>query len=135
MAMDPRRPVRIAAALAATCALAACTSPSESPSSPGGPTEAAQPGPGRLTARPGRGGGNCAPGEHWVSVGNGRRALLRVTAGGGPRGKALILALHGAGSGGSRGGLYALRGGWNGRGVVMGAPAAAGTTWGFLRGR
>jgi phospholipase/carboxylesterase len=135
MTMAPRRPVRIAAALAATCALAACTSPSESPSSPGGPTEAAQPGPGRLTARPGRGGGSCAPGEHWVSVGNGRRALMRVTAGGGPRGKALILALHGAGSGGSRGGLYALRGGWNERGVVMVAPAAAGTTWSFLRGR
>jgi predicted esterase len=59
---------------------------------------------------------------------------MRVTAGGGPRGKALILALHGAGSGGSRGGLYAMRGGWRERGVVMVAPASLGTTWSFLRG-
>lgn len=122
-------------ALGALCLLAGCASPSDGTSSSRGPAEAAQSGPGRLTARPGRGGGNCAPGEHWLAVGNGRRALMRVTAGGGPRGKALILALHGAGSGGSRGGLYALRGGWSESGVVMVAPASAGTTWSFLRGR
>jgi phospholipase/carboxylesterase len=121
-------------ALVAISLLAACASPSESPSAPSGPTEADQAGPSRLTARPGRGGGSCAPGEHWLALGNGQRALMRVTAGGGTRGKALVLALHGAGSGGSRGGLYALRGGWNEPGVVMVAPASLGGTWSFLRG-
>jgi len=137
MSMIPFRPAAIAAAILFACSLAACTAPSEEPDapSPSRPTEATQSGPGRLTARPGRGGGRCSPGEHWLAVGNGRRALMRVTAGGGPRGKALILALHGAGSGGSRGGLYALRGGWSFPGVVMVAPAAESSTWTFLRGR
>lgn len=60
---------------------------------------------------------------------------MRVTAGGRGGRKALILALHGAGSGGSRGGLYVFRGGWEMPGVVMVAPAAEGSTWSFLRGR
>jgi phospholipase/carboxylesterase len=121
------------AALAAI-ALAACTAPAEEPQVPERPTDATQSAPGRLTARPGRGGGNCAPGEHSLALGNGRTAVMRVTAGGGPRGKALLLALHGAGSG-LRGGLYALRGGWSFPGVVMLGPAAEGSTWTFLRGR
>jgi phospholipase/carboxylesterase len=60
---------------------------------------------------------------------------MRVTAGGRGGKKALVLALHGAGSGGSRGGLYVFRGGWDEPGVVMVAPAAAGSTWSFIRGR
>ena len=125
---------KAALAIGAVCVLAACTSPSDEPEAQNRPTETTQSAPGRLTARPGPAGGNCAPGEHWLRLGDGRRALMRVTAGGGRRGKALLLALHGAGSGGSRGGLYAMRGGWNERGVVMLAPAAEGTTWSFLLG-
>jgi phospholipase/carboxylesterase len=60
---------------------------------------------------------------------------MRVTAGSRGGKKALVLALHGAGSGGSRGGLYAFRGGWDEPGVVMVAPAAEGSTWSFFRGR
>lgn len=60
---------------------------------------------------------------------------MRVTAGARSGKKALILALHGAGSGGSRGGLYVFRGGWDEPGVVMLAPAAEGTTWSFFGGR
>lgn len=88
---------------------------------------------GRLSARPGRGGGNCAPGEHQVALGNGRAALVRVTAGGQAGKKALLLVLHGAG-GGSRDGLYAFRGGWDAAGLVMVAPAAQGATWSVVRG-
>jgi predicted esterase len=58
---------------------------------------------------------------------------MRVTPGGGRRGKALVLVLHGAG-GGSRDGLYAFRGGWDERGLVLVAPAAAGGTWSALLG-
>lgn len=131
MAITAKAVVTVAAALA----LVACSGPSESPTTPSGPAEASQREQGRLSARPGRGVRSCAPGERWLELGGGRRALVRVTAGGGPRGKALILALHGAGSGGSRGGLYALRGGWGERGLVMVAPAAEGTTWSALYGR
>jgi phospholipase/carboxylesterase len=60
---------------------------------------------------------------------------MRVTPGSRGGKKALLLALHGAGSGGSRGGLYVFRRGWNEPGVVMVAPAAEGSTWSFFRGR
>jgi predicted esterase len=133
MPMGPAFPAALAAAVVAI-ALPACTAPAEEPQVPDRPTDTTQSAPGRLTARPGRGGGNCAPGEHSLALGNGRTAVMRVTAGGGPRGKALLLALHGAGSG-LRGGLYAFRGGWSFPGVVMVAPAAEGSTWTLLRGR
>jgi phospholipase/carboxylesterase len=97
------------------------------------PAAEAQGGPGRIGARPGRGGGNCAPGEHTLRLDSARTALMRVTPGGGRRGKALVLALHGAG-GGSRDGLYAFRGGSSARGLVLVAPASWGGTWSFLRG-
>ena len=42
---------------------------------------------------------------------------------------ALLLALHGAGSGGAPGGLYAFRGAWDVPGLVIIAPAAAGSAW------
>jgi phospholipase/carboxylesterase len=87
----------------------------------------------RLAARPGRGGGNCAPGEHTLRLGGGRTAAMRVTAGGGRLGKALALVLHGAG-GDSRDGLFAFRGGWSEPGLVLVAPASAGATWSFLVG-
>jgi phospholipase/carboxylesterase len=124
-----------AGALVLASALAGCASPSESPRPESEPVGAAQPGPGRITARPGRGGGNCRPGEHTLRLGEGRTALMRVTAGTRGGKKALILTLHGAGSGGARGGLYAFRGGWDASGVVMVAPAAEGNTWSFFRGR
>jgi phospholipase/carboxylesterase len=40
-----------------------------------------------------------------------------------------LLALHGAGSGGAPGGLWAFRGAWELPGLVIVAPAAAGSTW------
>ena len=123
-----------AAVLLVTCALAACSGSSDDPAAEPTPNEPQQPAPGRLTARPGDGGRNCSPGEHWLELGSGRRALMRVTAGGRRGKKALVLALHGAGSGGSRGGLYAFRGGWGEPGVVMVAPAAEGSTWSLFRG-
>jgi phospholipase/carboxylesterase len=123
-------------ALLAAGALTACASGGNvGPPKPESSAIAQQQGPGRIAARPGRGGGNCAPGEHTLRVGGGRTALMRVTAGGTRRGKALLLALHGAGSGGAPGGLYALRGGWKERGLVMVAPAAGGSTWSFFQGR
>jgi phospholipase/carboxylesterase len=123
----------MALCLAMLACASGCSASNDEPVAQG-PTDADQAGPGRLAARPGRGGGNCRPGEHPLRVGGGRKALMRVTAGSRGGRKALILALHGAGSGGAPGGLYALRGGWGFPGVVMVAPAAGGTTWSFLRG-
>ena len=122
------------ARVAAILALAGCTGPTGDPQLGSSPAGADQSGPGRISARPGRGGGNCRPGEHTLRLGAGRTALMRVTAGDYGGRKALLLALHGAG-GGSRDGLYAFRGGWRERGLVMVAPAAEGSTWSFLRGR
>ena len=45
------------------------------------------------------------------------------------RKRALLLALHGAGSGGAPGGLYAFRSAWSVPGLVLVAPAAAGSAW------
>jgi phospholipase/carboxylesterase len=107
--------------LVATLALTACVGSSGAREPAGG----AQVDPGRINARPGRGGGNCAAGEHTLMrLGNGRTAIMRVT---------LVLALHGAG-GGSRDGLYAFRGGWDTRGLVVVAPSSWGSTWSVLRG-
>jgi len=75
----------------------------------------------------------CAPGEHALKLGGGRTAVMRVTAGGRGGRKALLLVLHGAGSK-SRDGLRAFRGGWNEPGLVMVAPASAGSTWSVLYG-
>ena len=47
----------------------------------------------------------------------------------GRRERALLLALHGAGSGGAPGGLYAFRSVWDVPGLVLVAPAAAGSAW------
>jgi phospholipase/carboxylesterase len=116
-------------------AVAGCTSTAESPpTETRGPSGTQQSNPQRLTAQAGGGGGRCAPGERWLQLGAGRRALMRVTPGGRNGTKALLLALHGAGSGGSRGGLHVFRGGWSEPGVVMVAPASQGVTWSFLRG-
>ncbi len=54
---------------------------------------------------------------------------MRVTREGRSHARALLLALHGAGSGGAPGGLWTFRGAWNLPGLVVVAPAAAGTTW------
>src|SRR5919106_1682274 len=115
-----------AGALLVACALAACSSPSDNPGAERERSAAAEAGPGRLTARPGRGGGNCAPGEHFLQLGSGRNALMRVTRSARDGRKALVLALHGAGSGGSRGGVYVFRGGRGLPGGLVGAPAAEG---------
>jgi phospholipase/carboxylesterase len=45
------------------------------------------------------------------------------------RRRPLLLALHGAGSGGAPGGLWAFRSTWTLPGLVLVAPAAAGSTW------
>jgi phospholipase/carboxylesterase len=55
--------------------------------------------------------------------------MLVTPAREGERERALLLALHGAGSGGAPGGLYAFRAVWNVPGLVLVAPAAAGSGW------
>jgi phospholipase/carboxylesterase len=85
--------------------------------------------PVRLDARPRAGAQPCAAGEYELRVAPDRRALMRVTPRRGGRAPALLLALHGAGSGGAPGGLYAFRGAWDLPGLVIVAPAAAGTAW------
>ena len=85
--------------------------------------------PVRLDARPRPAAPSCAAGDYELRVAPGRRALMRVTARRGERAPALLLALHGAGSGGAPGGLYAFRGAWDVPGLVIVAPAAAGTAW------
>jgi phospholipase/carboxylesterase len=54
---------------------------------------------------------------------------MRVSPATGRHGRALLLALHGAGSGGAPGGLWAFRGAWNVPDLVIVAPAAAATAW------
>jgi phospholipase/carboxylesterase len=71
----------------------------------------------------------CAPGEHELKVASDRGALMLVTPPANARPRALLVALHGAGSGGAPGGLYAFRGAWRVPGLVILAPAAAGTAW------
>jgi phospholipase/carboxylesterase len=83
----------------------------------------------RLDARPRLRAQPCAPGEYELRVSPGRRALMRVTPPRRGRPAALLLGLHGAGSGGARGGLYAFRGAWHVPGLVIVAPAAAGPAW------
>jgi phospholipase/carboxylesterase len=85
----------------------------------------------RLAARPASTvpSGRCAPGEHELRIASGRRALMRVSKQIGGPGRALLVALHGAGSGGAPGGLFAFRGAWNVPDLVIVAPAAAGSGW------
>lgn len=80
-----------------------------------------------------RSAGGCTPGVHRLPVGNGRSALMRVGPGDEGDKKALILVLHGAG-GSAQDGLFAFRGGWNARDVVLVAPGARGPTWSLLLG-
>jgi phospholipase/carboxylesterase len=54
---------------------------------------------------------------------------MRVSRNTGGPARALLVALHGAGSGGAPGGLYAFRGAWNVPDLVILAPAAAGSAW------
>jgi phospholipase/carboxylesterase len=79
-------------------------------------------------------GNACEAGVHALRLGSGRRAVMRVTAGGDGGKKALILVLHGSG-GSSNDGLYAFRGAWDAGGVVMVAPSARGRTWSLLLGK
>jgi len=69
------------------------------------------------------------PGEFELQISGSRRALMRVTPPRRGRPHALLLALHGAGSGGAPGGLFAFRGAWSLPGLIIVAPAAAGTAW------
>ena len=64
-----------------------------------------------------------------MRVAPGRRALIRVTPSRSARAASLLVALHGAGSGGAPGGLYTFRGAWDVPGLVIVAPAAAGSAW------
>lgn len=72
----------------------------------------------------------CGPGQHALTLPNGRPALLRVTPGAGER--ALVVVLHGAG-GTPASALDAFRGGWDVPGLVLLAPASKGQTWSILR--
>lgn len=85
--------------------------------------------PVRLEARPSARAERCAPGEYELRIAPGRRALMRVTPPRRGRRAALLVALHGAGSGGAPGGLYAFRAAWDLPGLVLVAPAVAGTAW------
>lgn len=85
--------------------------------------------PDLLEASPGPGGGSCPPGDHPLGEGSGSQpAVMRVTSGGGSEPRALIVALHGAG-GGPRDGLWVFRAAREQPGVVVLAPASAGSTW------
>jgi phospholipase/carboxylesterase len=82
----------------------------------------------RLDARPRPDAKPCPPGEYELRISPDRRALMRVTPrGGGAR--ALLVALHGAGSGRAPGGLWAFRSAWSVPGLVIVSPAAAGSAW------
>lgn len=83
----------------------------------------------RLEAHPRVDAKRCAPGEYELRFASNRRALMRVTPAVRGRPRALLVALHGAGSGGAPGGLYAFRGAWGLPGLAILAPAAAGTAW------
>jgi poly(3-hydroxybutyrate) depolymerase len=83
----------------------------------------------RLDARPRPSAPACAPGRYELRVAAGRRAIMLVTPARRDGRRALLLALHGAGSGGAPGGLYAFRSAWNLPGLILVAPAAAGTAW------
>lgn len=85
----------------------------------------------RLTARPTSSvlPGRCGRGERELRLAPGRRALMRISRDTDRPGRALLLALHGAGSGGAPGGLYAFRGAWDVPDLVIVAPAAAATAW------
>jgi phospholipase/carboxylesterase len=83
----------------------------------------------RLHARPSASANSCSAGTHELRLQTGRRALLRIAPGAIARKRPLLLALHGAGSGGAPGGLWAFRGAWSLPGLVLVAPAAAGSTW------
>ena len=89
--------------------------------------------PARVSARPRADAPLCRAGEYELSVAPGRRALMRVTPTRSSKKRALLLALHGAGSGGAPGGLWAFRGAWKLPGLVIVAPSAAGTTWSLDR--
>ena len=54
---------------------------------------------------------------------------MRVSRASDGAGRALLVALHGAGSGGAPGGLWAFRGAWSVPDLVIVAPAAAGSAW------
>ncbi|MEZ5099073.1 MAG: dienelactone hydrolase family protein [Thermoleophilia bacterium] len=114
----------------------AVLAPPERPPSPGGASTAPLPGstgsdategPLVLAARPGPGGGRCAPGIHRFAL-RGHSITLRVSErrGSGPR--PLLLALHGAG-GGSEDALWAFRAAWNRPGMVIVAPESEGRSW------
>ena len=83
----------------------------------------------RLDARPKQSARDCNPGVYDLTPATSRRALLHVTPSVGRRARNLLLALHGAGSGGAKGGLWIFRDVWQTPGLVIVAPAAAGVTW------
>ena len=72
----------------------------------------------------------CSQGLHTFTLANGQAAQLRVTPGG-PRARALVVVLHGAGQTPADG-LRAFRGGWSEPGVVLVAPASKEQTWSAL---
>jgi predicted esterase len=72
----------------------------------------------------------CSPGEHVLRLANGQPARMRVTPPG-PRRRALVVVLHGAGQTPADA-LEAFRGGWQEPGLVLIAPASKGRTWSIL---
>jgi phospholipase/carboxylesterase len=118
---------RLLAGVVAAVALAGCAGQTHEREE-ATPVDIADP-PLRLDARPRPGAKPCAPGEYELRISPDRRALMRVTPPGRGRARALLVALHGAGSGGAPGGLWAFRGAWSVPGLVLVAPAAASSAW------
>ncbi|HYH62001.1 MAG TPA: hypothetical protein VD766_09055 [Solirubrobacterales bacterium] len=130
---EPRSPVAVRlAAILTFLVLAGCASETREDRSQR-PIESANSSV-RLKARPRADARLCTPGEYELRISGSRRALMRVTPPRRGRSHALLLALHGAGSGGAPGGLYAFRGAWSVPGLIIVAPAAAGTAWSLRAG-
>ena len=127
MHAEPSERLKRALACASTAALLATLLGCSGAGEPT-PIQATEPST-RLLARPHPSAPACAPGDYDLTAAGGRRASLHVTPPSPGRPRALLLALHGAGSGGARGGLWIFRDAWRTPGLAIVSPAAAGTTW------
>ncbi len=93
----------------------------------------AQTADGRLTSRPSAPTGSITPGEHPLSMGDGRDGLLYVPASySASRPAPLVLMLHGAG-GSATGALRPFRPLADEAGLVLVAPESRGPTWDAIR--
>jgi phospholipase/carboxylesterase len=123
VALLPRRSVGLTPAVVLVATALGCSRGGEQAI-----TQAHEPSP-RLAAKPQQAARACAPGVYDLTRASGRRALLHVTPSADRGSRGLLLALHGAGSGGAPGGLWIFRDVRQTPGLAIVAPAAAGVTW------